>query len=396
MVRPGRGEYLARGTVATLLAVLTVAACLSASAQAGVVLRAQRRPGAVRRYWTPKRLHGAKPVPLPRLTWRSKLSPWLHPPARAIRPAAPNLSATISSSSGTPVEEPSVYPNRAVGKLYFNTETGDFTCSASVIVSAGKSLIFTAGHCAYDEGEWSENLLFKPAYENGAAPYGSWVIDNISVLTGWTSWEDGAYDFSAMNVYPNSSGVRIQEQVGALGILFNGSPNRYHEVIGYPGTPSSLYNGQEMIRCDTSFVGWDPEWTTTYNGTFAVAPCDQGHGASGGPFITSTDAVQAVTSYSLCKAGEPDNCNDELYGTYFGHAAETLYNGSQAKEPPGPVVPPPAAPAPAPVSEPAPAPWHPARWCGIVRYRLRHHRYTRAARRRSVRNYKRHCVRPAA
>lgn len=326
------------------------------SQPAGVVSYVQQKPQAVRRYWTRRRMREAKPVPVPKLSRRAaaRISTVGEPSGgveKLIPPSSPiRLNSPLTDFR---IEESTAYPNRVNGKLYMTNEVGtNFACSASVVVSPGKSLIFTAGHCAYDEGEWDHNFLFKPAFNNGVSPYGNWVAARIRAPTAWvssggTNW---TYDVAVLTLYPNSEGTRIQSDVGAWGVLFNGSANRYHEVIGYPGTPEP-YNGQEMIGCDTSFAGWQSAYTTATNGSFPVAPCNQGHGSSGGPFVTEEGSVQAVMSHAVCKESEPTNCGEEAYGTYFGTAAENLYNAAENEAPTLPTPAPTPAPPPPPPTE---------------------------------------------
>jgi hypothetical protein len=300
------------------------------------------------------------------------------------------------------VDDTTSYPARVNGRLYFIGEDGsNYTCSASVITSSGGSLLFTAGHCAYGyESGWSSHIVFVPAHGPGSAPYGEWVIASSAVPAAWFDSEgtDFTFDVAVMSVY-SSAGKTIQQVVGGWGVTFNTSAERFHQVIGYPADPEP-YDGETMIGCDTNFAFFEAEYTTNANGAFAVQPCFQGHGSSGGAFVTEGGAVQAVMSHGYCGlVGHPNSCG-YAYGTYFGTAAQSLYVNNKAKAPVPPVTPPPVVKPPAPVPKPVTTPpatsvAAPVRpkpiWCGRVRYRLQHHYLTPAARRRSVRNYVRHC-----
>jgi V8-like Glu-specific endopeptidase len=371
-----------------------------------VVAHAQQAPQAVRRYWTARRIREAKPVPAPKLS-RSALRGAVARASSSIEPTA-GVEENIPSSSPVHLRSPladflvgetSAYPARVNGKLYFTNAEGEpYLCSASVVTSPGKSLILTAGHCAYsaEAGGWDHNFIFKPAYNNGAAPYGSWIVSQPEVSRGWieSEGENYAYDLAALTIYPNSAGTRIEEAVGAWGVTFNTSANQYHQVIGYPGEPKP-YNGEVMIGCNTNFYEYEAAYTTETNGSYAVEPCDQGHGASGSPFVTESGFIQGVYSHFYCEI-KPSYCG-YIYGTYFGTAAQALYKATENLAPTLPV--PPAAvpvpvPAPAPAPTPAPTPIvtnHKPRWCGRIYYKLHHRYHTRSARRRLQRTYRRYC-----
>jgi hypothetical protein len=268
------------------------------------------------------------------------------------------------------VGAPTSFPARVDGKLFIVTANGQGeTCSAAVVTSAGRSMIMTAAHCIYDstKGGWTYDRLFVPAYTDGVAPFGKWVGANAFVPTAWINTGAYVYDVGALALDRNADGTPIESEVGSWGTTFNSNPNQYHQVIGYPSAPAP-YNGQQMIACDTSFSGFQFQ-DTSGNASIAVAPCYQGHGASGGAYVTAGGQVQAVHSHSYCDVNGT-YCGYD-YGTYFGPAAQTVYNSLASFIPPAnpyqnPVPTPPPSSSPTPQPNPSPAP--------KKRHRRRHHR----------------------
>ena len=49
-------------------------------------------------------------------------------------------------------------------------------CSGTATSSANGDVVTTAGHCVNEgPGAFVTNFAFVPAYDNGAAPYGTWT-----------------------------------------------------------------------------------------------------------------------------------------------------------------------------------------------------------------------------
>ncbi len=97
------------------------------------------------------------------------------------------------------------YPYRTAGKLFFHDPRtgGNFVCSASVL---RPRIIVTAGHCVTHPSTsasnryFYSNFYFVPAYNIGAAPYGTW--------TPWEEWVTNTWYFSDGSV-PNPQDVAM-------------------------------------------------------------------------------------------------------------------------------------------------------------------------------------------
>ena len=80
----------------------------------------------------------------------------------------------------------SLFPYRAVGRVYFIEAGQAYACSASVI---GEYAVWTAGHCVHpgdgDPSAWHTNWIFIPAYKDGARPYGVWQAAYLYTTNQW-------------------------------------------------------------------------------------------------------------------------------------------------------------------------------------------------------------------
>lgn len=186
------------------------------------------------------------------------------------------------------------YPFRTIGKLFFKQYGTSYVCSASVMGNKG---IVTAGHCLHAGNGlstgWSTNVVFVPAYKNGAAPYGQWPIYSLRTFTDW--YNNGAsgdfdHDWGAGRTSYTRNGRTIGQTVGYLGYTYNLSRNQMWWEIGYPA--SSPFNGMYMYACNASYAYNSP----FYSGGPAPMSvgCDMTGGCSGGPWIKNFGNGTAV------------------------------------------------------------------------------------------------------
>src|SRR6266487_4356773 len=102
------------------------------------------------------------------------------------------------------------YPLSTVGKVFFSNRAGqDLVCSGTAVVSSNQSVVDTAGHCLYWNGDWVQNLIFCPLYENGRTPFGCWAARDLEVPSDWLGAKPNDYhhDFGMAIVSPNSQGA---------------------------------------------------------------------------------------------------------------------------------------------------------------------------------------------
>jgi V8-like Glu-specific endopeptidase len=210
------------------------------------------------------------------------------------------------------------WPFITIGKLFFNQNGGSYVCSAASIASSSAShAIMTAGHCINDgAGHWSTNMVFVPAYNNGAAPYGQWTIIYATerAFVAWTRNGDLARDVAGAKVY-NNDGVTLAQKVGWLGFAWNWSRVQHWWEIGYP--QASPFTGAWMIACQASYA---------YDSPFGSSPnpmgvgCDMTGGCSGGPWVWKMGAGNYLNGVNSHRR---TGFSKELYSPYMDGAVKT-------------------------------------------------------------------------
>ena len=173
------------------------------------------------------------------------------------------------------------YPLSTVGKVFFTNAAGqNLVCSGTAAASLNQSVVDTAGHCLYLYGDWVQNVIFCPLYENGSTPYGCWAARDLEVPSDWIGARPNDYhhDFGMAIVAPNSQGV-LTDQVGGAGWAYNQPVNQPFYAYGYPaGYP---FDGQTRKSCESSFgTLWQHG-----GGNVVSIPCDMTGGSSGGPWF---------------------------------------------------------------------------------------------------------------
>jgi V8-like Glu-specific endopeptidase len=199
-----------------------------------------------------------------------------------------------------------LYPYRAVGKLYFNSGSDTYTCTASLIK---RGLIVTAAHCvaSYGNKKYFSNWLFIPALYISTAPYGKWTGTGATILTSYYSGADNCAQYGV--VCPDDVAViRLVAQSGAFpgdstgvfaygynGWGFTGGKT----LINQLGYPLSLDSGVMMQRTDSQGS------TSSGSSNNVTWGSRQTGGSSGGP--------------ALNNLGWPATFNGNTYGTAYGY-----------------------------------------------------------------------------
>lgn len=267
-------------------------------------------PSAVRAYWTPARMRGALPGSL-------------------LAPGGPAPAATAGANPAKPLplhrgirnaRQPGV---RAAGKVFFSQGAYDYECSGTVVRAPSRSLVMSAGHCAYVDGAlggYGSNWMFVPAYRNGQAPFGMWTVASGGLVAapGWVSSAltggDSRYDVSAATMAP-LGGRDIQDVVGARTPRFNAPRRAIYEAIGYPA--AGHFDGGTEFQCTSPLRRSDGSGGRP--ATIGIG-CDLTAGSSGGGWIVQNRYIESVTSYGY--SHDPST----LYGPYFGPAIQSFYD----------------------------------------------------------------------
>ncbi len=294
--------------------------------------------------WTAAAMAAAKPMDMPAVkAGPLRAGAAARPTGTPGQVAGSSTDPTLTDEGGAPVSVPAptsgsfsyptpfdrynvpakdyrTFPHAAVGKLFFTQNGGSFVCSAS---SAGNDAIWTAGHCVSDgAGNFSSNLVFVPAYKNGAAPYGSFSCPAIIVFTAWHNGGNLSRDSGGASCGTSSlgNGRTVQQSVGSLGFAWNQpSDSRHFNVLGYP--QAAPFNGALQVQCQSSFGHWDGRQSFSPS-TFAVG-CDSTGGVSGGPYVMSYRQGNYLNGNASYRYTTP-NENLELYTPYFDDASKSL------------------------------------------------------------------------
>ena len=280
---------------------------------------------ALEAYWTPARMKAAKSVE-PTLAGNPEEQARAQAQAAASGGAAGGVAPAKTkapraatseivpqvSMPGLPASHPAARTN---GKVFFSHDGGNYVCSASIVNSEGKSLVWTAGHCLAGDQKWSYNVAFVPAYNNGSRPYGTWYAKNLTTTTNWFYNELWAYDVGAMtmNLQPGTN-ASIANHLGAQGIKWNQKAKYKAAAFGYP--QASPFNGQYLWRANGTTTDYGNNTIYMYSGMTG--------GSSGGPWFRSFNG----------KWGYVNGHNDFIYNAapsymfspYYGAQVKSLYN----------------------------------------------------------------------
>ena len=297
---------------------------------------AKAEAAALESYWTPARMMAAEPVENDvssnRAEAAAKQRVQVKPEGKpgSVAPAIPSKApAPITTRSRTsPVAPTSSQPNlpsdhpaaRTNGKLFFSRDNENYVCSASVVNSEGKSLVWTAGHCLAEFATWSYNVAFVPAYSNGSRPYGTWYATNLTTTSAYFYDDSLADDVGAatMDVH---FGSRIADYLGAQGISWNQTADYTASAFGYPA--SSPYNGQYLWRADGATVDGLDGTISMYSGLTG--------GSSGGPWLRDFDGSWGTVNghNDFVYTASPK----WMYSPYYGDQVADLYNAVRNEVP---------------------------------------------------------------
>jgi V8-like Glu-specific endopeptidase len=291
--------------------------------------------GSASNYWTKERMRSAKPMLVPRLnalagaglTQRTKPQG----PAGQVDGAAvatklgPRSGAGLSALAGTWAGPATSAPATTSGKIFFvGADGGNYVCSGSTVNSAGKTVVFTAGHCLSDgAGRWynSKPWIFAPGYKNDVAPYGYWTARQLWTRPAFHNGGNRAEDIGAALMFP-LNGTRIVNRVGGQGIEWNHPLSQFQYQFGYPQrTP---FNGQLLKYCTGNSYN-----DAGHNGL----NCNMTEGASGGPWLDEFNGslgwLDSVNSWVFWNAA---GTRYKWNGPYFGNNARDFYQTVTAAE----------------------------------------------------------------
>jgi hypothetical protein len=159
--------------------------------------------------------------------------------------ATSSYGAYFTTGRVSPDAALTTYPYSAAGKLFFTDPktNQNFVCSASVL---RPRIVVTAGHCVTKPSTnaanryFFTNFLFVPAFNNGAAPFGSWTSRQQWVLNAWHNSSGsvpnpGDVAFLIMNDRVVAGQTRkIGEVTGWFGYATSSLVKNHVTMLGYP------------------------------------------------------------------------------------------------------------------------------------------------------------------
>lgn len=281
---------------------------------------------AVLAHWTPAAMRSA--VPMDELLGGVDAKRLSHDVALG----APQAIAPTVLPSGSADVGIQAFPNggsawtgsgavvKTAGRVFFTYQGRNASCSGDAVTSTNRSTVLTAGHCVKLDGAFHTNFVFVPAYNNGAAPYGTWAARVTSATPQWVASEDINYDIGAA-VLNQLNGQNLTDVVGGQGVAFNQPKAQNMYAFGWPA--AAPYDGTRMIYCSGR----------TFNAFLSNGigmTCNMTGGSSGGPWFqqfnetTGTGLQNSVNSYKI------NFFPNWMFGPFFGADAQNLYNAAQA------------------------------------------------------------------
>lgn len=289
--------------------------------------------------WTTEDFLSAEPYPVPEIT-DGMLAEFL---ARSEPASAKGGSTSPGGAPADPADKPTdldptagypypppfnqhevltpytTYPYCTVGKVFFKQNGGSYVASAAAI---GKNGLWTAGHVVHagnnSASGWSTNMVFVPAYKDGAAPLGTFTVRQLFCRTQWYQHGNpgGLFEDMGAAIMNPLNGRMLSQVTGWLGFAWNFPRNQVWTSLGFPAAPP--FNGQRMFQDTAPYAN---------DGNVPGSPhpegigCSMTGGCSGGPWVIglgSTNYVNGENSY------RPNSQPLEIYSPYYGDNARSL------------------------------------------------------------------------
>lgn len=192
-------------------------------------------------------------------------------------PTAATDDRTAMSANATAVSVARQVPTVShIGRVFYTLNGNGYACSANVVEAANRSTVATAAHCMTADGNFSQDAMFVPGYEDGEAPYGVWPVVGGEIAGGYTQDNtDQADDTGFLVVAHDDDGDDIQSVVGASPVAFNQPLVQEGSVFGYPA--EGRFDGESLQECSGVFQEYGPQQIDL--------PCDMNGGVSGGPIF---------------------------------------------------------------------------------------------------------------
>jgi hypothetical protein len=373
--RGRRSACVATLVAAIALAFPALAAAELTEAEGAVLGSFAGTPGAALSYWTPARMEDAEPLSVLTL-------PGPPPAGGSTAAVRSGVVAQAATTEGIDTGDPTLFPNRANGKIFgayrIGSQLENYQCSGSVVESPGANVglatavVLTAAHCVIDPetGVVARFVIFVPGYREHEEPFGTWEAGQYATTEAWKktakvgSVANEGGDMALLVMNENEEEESLEEVVkGSLGIAFDQACNQTYTQYGYPA--ELPYDGEILYSHTAAYAG--PDTNLSFSPEPMKIASDFTPGSSGGPWTvgpsTSPTAV-SVTDYGY------EQQPGIMYGAYFGEEARAAYElasgqvvaagiGEKCKPLPEttvPTEPTPTAPSTSPPSTPSTTP----------------------------------------
>jgi V8-like Glu-specific endopeptidase len=278
-------------------------------------------------YWTPERMANAVPAEARSLRDNTQTTPMsrLFSPLTSFRstvlPSVPRQKAAGPHGGGY-LWRGGGHVTKTTGKVFFTVEGTDFVCSATVVTSANRDTLVTAGHCVNaGPGEFATRWIFVPGYQNGKRPYGTWTARGLFASPAWQTRGDIDQDVGFAVLHPNSTGQHIADVVGTQTISFTQPRGAYTYTFGYPALAE--YDGESLYYCRDNLV---PDTQGTHDQGMR---CTMTEGASGGPWLSNFNPATGVGTVTSVSSFGYDDKPGVMWGPTFTEPIRALYGKAQ-------------------------------------------------------------------
>ncbi|MEV0378356.1 trypsin-like serine protease [Nonomuraea sp. NPDC050643] len=241
-----------------------------------------------------------------------------------------------------------------MGKVFFRFGDKEYWCSASSVAAKNRSVVATAGHCAYDsrQAKPADYWIFVPNHgPNGETPEGIYVGASISLHEDWSGKADYDYDYAFVTVHRGFTWVakdggyvmqdigRLQDNVGGLGIELNKKPGTYAvAAYGYPAGAqpdgSTPFNGKKLLKCMGNPTRYTVAPSLDLQKGVELQPCNFSPGASGGPWVLNWNESRRLGSLngvnSLTWNRDAKGQYDAVSSPYFDTTTGEVYRSAAA------------------------------------------------------------------
>ena len=296
---------------------------------------------AAKRVWTPERMAAAKPMNVDVAQLKSRIGTTMAAPEplgapRAVRPARGSLAAGINQRTTSLAEGwqarriPRPYhtvTSRTNAKVFFKRSGGYYVCSGTLVNSATKNMVSTAGHCVSNgNGTWSNNVLVVPAYSSKCdtcrnAPLGVWHASNLTTKSEWHYEANVLQDIGYITLHTNNAGKNAVSLLGGRGTRWNVSRFQTFNAMGYPH--ASPFNGNSQFKSVSRRIRDDDPSGGYWPGPNTIAIWSNMTGGSSGGAWMANGYQNGLNSYRYISGPKADK--RQIYGPYFGGAAHRLF-----------------------------------------------------------------------